>query len=176
MGKKKPSPRPWTVHLAAVYRRDRDERLARAYELVLPVITTTTGNPKEEEKIMKLLSHRTAIYARVASEQQAQHGTIQSQLAAVQEFAAANGLKIDPDLLFADDGVSGTTLARPQLDALRDKAAAGEVDQLLVLNSDRLTRKYTHQLMLVEEFKKLGVEITFVNRQITASPEDQLLL
>jgi site-specific DNA recombinase len=30
--------------------------------------------------------------------------------------------------------------------------------------------------MLVEEFKKLGVTITFVNRQIATSPEDQLLL
>jgi hypothetical protein len=50
MGKKKPSPRHWTVHLEAVYHRERDKRLARAYELVLPVITTTTRNPKEEEK------------------------------------------------------------------------------------------------------------------------------
>lgn len=125
---------------------------------------------------MTLLPHRTAIYARVSSEQQAQHGTIHSQLAAVQEFAAADGMKIDPDLIFADNGVSGTTLARPKLDALRDKAAAGEVDRILILNPDRLARKYAHQLMLVEEFKKLGVEITFVNRQIAASPEDQLLL
>jgi site-specific DNA recombinase len=125
---------------------------------------------------MTLLPHRTAIYARVSSEQQAQHGTIHSQLAAVQEFAAAQGIKIDPDLIFADNGVSGTTLARPKPDALRDKAAGGEVDRILVLNPDRLARKYAHQLMLVEEFKKLGVEITFVNRQIAASPEDQLLL
>jgi site-specific DNA recombinase len=125
---------------------------------------------------MKLLTSRTAIYARVSSEQQAQHGSIQSQLAAVQEFAAAQGLRIDPDLIFADNGVSGTTLARPRLDALRDKAAAGEIDQILILNPDRLARKYAHQLMLVEEFKKLSVAITFVNRQIAASPEDQLLL
>jgi len=124
---------------------------------------------------MKLSQH-TAIYARVSSDQQAQHGTIESQLAAVQEFATAQGVKIDPDLIFADNGISGTTLARPKLDALRDKAAAGEIEQILILNPDRLARKYTHQLMLVEEFKKLGVAITFVNRQIAASPEDQLLL
>ncbi|HET8671671.1 MAG TPA: recombinase family protein, partial [Candidatus Saccharimonadales bacterium] len=125
---------------------------------------------------MKLLLSRTALYARVSSERQAQHGTIQSQLAAVREFAASNGMKIDPDLIFADTGVSGTTLARPRLDALRDKAAAGEIDLILILSPDRLARKYAHQLMLVEEFKKLSVEITFVNRQIAASPEDQLLL
>ena len=122
------------------------------------------------------LSHRIAIYARVSSDQQAQQDTIASQIATVQAFATAQGVSIDPDLLFADNGVSGTTLARPQLDALRDKAAAGELDQILILNPDRLARKYTHQLMLVEEFKKLGVAITFVNRQIATSPEDQLLL
>jgi site-specific DNA recombinase len=122
------------------------------------------------------LSPRIAIYARVSSDQQAQHDTIASQLAAVQAFAIAQGVRIDPDLIFADNGISGTTLARPKLDALRDKAAAAEIEQILILNPDRLARKYTHQLMLVEEFKKLGVTITFVNRQIATSPEDQLLL
>ncbi len=122
------------------------------------------------------LSPRIAIYARVSSDQQAQHDTIASQLAAVQAFAIAQGVRIDPDLIFADNGISGTTLARPKLDALRDKAAAAEIEQILILNPDRLARKYTHQLMLVEEFKKLGVTITFVNRQSATSPEDQLLL
>ncbi len=122
------------------------------------------------------LSPRIAIYARVSSDQQAQHDTIASQLAAVQAFATAQGVRIDPDLIFADNGISGTTLARPQLDALRDKAAAAEIEQLLILNPDRLARKYPHQLMLVEEFKKLGVTLTFVNRQIATSPEDHLVL
>jgi site-specific DNA recombinase len=110
------------------------------------------------------LSPRIAIYARVSSDQQVQQDTIASQLAAVQTFATAQGVRVDPDLIFADNGVSGTALARPKLDALRDKAAAGELDQLLILNPARLARKYPQQLMLVEEFKKLGVEITFVNR------------
>ena len=120
--------------------------------------------------------HHIAIYARVSSDKQAQDGTIESQLSAIKEFALASGFHIDDDLIFADNGVSGTTLARPKLDALRDKAAAGELDRLLILNPDRLARKYAHQLMLVEEFQKLGVEILFVNRKISHSPEDQLLL
>ncbi len=85
-------------------------------------------------------------------------------------------MRAQPVTPFADNGISGTTLARPQLDALRDKAAGGELDQIPILNPDRLARKYAHQLMLIEEFKKLGVEITFVNRPIATSPEDQLLL
>jgi site-specific DNA recombinase len=124
---------------------------------------------------MSLQKH-TAIYARVSSEQQAQHGTIESQLAAIEKFAAEKGLKIDPDLIFAENGFTGTTLARPKLDALRDKAVAGEIDAILVLDPDRLARKQAHQVILIEEFKKLGVEISFVNRPIATSPEDQLLL
>jgi site-specific DNA recombinase len=95
-----------------------------------------------------------AIYARVSSDQQAQQGTIDSQLAAVEKFAAENGLKVDPDLIFADNGVSGSTLARPKLDALRDRAAAGEIDQVLVLAPDRLARKHSHQLMLTHGNQK----------------------
>ena len=110
------------------------------------------------------LSSRIAIYARVSSEQQAQHNTIASQLGAIQVFATAQGVRVDPDLIFADNGISGTTLMRPNLDLLRDKAVAGDIDQVLMLSPDRLARKYTHQLLLVEEFKKLGVTITFVNR------------
>src|SRR5438128_10364087 len=122
------------------------------------------------------MSQNIAIYARVSSEKQVQDGTIESQIAAVLEFAKVNCQPIDQDLIFIDNGVSGATFARPALDAMRDKANAGEIDKIIVLNPDRLARKYAHQLMLVEEFQKLGVEIVFVNRNISSSPEDQLLL
>ena len=117
-----------------------------------------------------------AIYARVSSDKQAQEGTIESQVAAVQEFAKNNDLIVDPDLIFLDNGYSGAAFARPGLDALRDKAANGEINQVIILNPDRLARNFSQQLMLVEEFQKLGVEIQFVNRKISKSPEDQLLL
>jgi site-specific DNA recombinase len=53
---------------------------------------------------------------------------------------------------------------------------AGEIDAILVLDPDRLARKQSHQVILIGECKKLGVEISFVNRPIATSPEDQLLL
>jgi hypothetical protein len=49
MGKKKPSPRQWTVRLESVYRPGRDARLSRAYELALPVSITPTRKIQEEE-------------------------------------------------------------------------------------------------------------------------------
>lgn len=49
MGKKHLAHRQWTVHLTASYRPDRDERMARAYELVLPIIARSSLQPQEEE-------------------------------------------------------------------------------------------------------------------------------
>lgn len=116
------------------------------------------------------------IYARVSSERQAQEGTIESQIAAVVDFVQQEGGKVEPDLIFTDNGVSGSTLIRPALDTLRDKAAAREITKVYVLSPDRLARKHAHQLLLIEEVKRLQVEIAFVNKSISDTPEDQMLL
>jgi site-specific DNA recombinase len=119
---------------------------------------------------------RTGLYARVSSEKQAQEKTIDSQLAALKDFAASKGDAIDPDLFFIDDGVSGSTLERPGLDRLRDKAFRGQVSKVYVLSPDRLSRKSAHQILLIDELKRLGVSIVFHNREIGETPEDQMLL
>ena len=117
-----------------------------------------------------------ALYARVSSDRQAEEGTIHSQLASLQLYSADHGSSIDADMIFLDDGFSGATLARPGLDALRDRAMMGAIDEVLVLAPDRLARNHAHQLVLVEALHRLGVEIVFINRPIAHSPEDHLLL
>jgi len=119
---------------------------------------------------------RTAIYARVSSEQQAGNGTIASQLAALEARVSADGLVLVPDHRFADDGYSGATLIRPALERLRDLAASGALDRVYVHSPDRLARRYAYQVLLVDEMRRAGVEIVFLNRQIGVSPEDDLLL
>jgi hypothetical protein len=49
MGKKYPARRPWTVQLRAIYRPDRDERIARAYELALPILVSRLQPRTREE-------------------------------------------------------------------------------------------------------------------------------
>jgi hypothetical protein len=49
MGKKHPAHYPWTVQLTALYRPDRDERIARAYELALPILVSRL-QPKNQEE------------------------------------------------------------------------------------------------------------------------------
>ena len=121
------------------------------------------------------MAQHVALYARVSSTQQVQDKTIEAQIAALEAYATEQGVPLQADLYFLDEGISGTSLARPGLDQLRDHAFHGHVDGVLVLNPDRLARKYAHQLLLIEELRRLGVEIIFANRQLSDSPEDQLL-
>ena len=117
-----------------------------------------------------------AIYARVSSERQATAQTIASQLAALRERVAADGCALPEAMQFLDDGYSGTTLVRPALERLRDLVAAGAVDRLYIHSPDRLARKYAYQVLLVDEFRRTGVEVIFLNRELGRSPEDDLLL
>src|SRR5438876_11636290 len=117
-----------------------------------------------------------AIYARVSSDQPAEAQTIASQVAALRERVAAEGCVLLEAMQFLDEGYSGATLIRPALERLRDVIAAGAVDRLYVHSPDRLARKYAYQVVLVEEFRRAGVEVMFLNRALGQSPEDDLLL
>jgi site-specific DNA recombinase len=117
-----------------------------------------------------------AIYARVSSAHQAEAHTVASQVAALHERVAADGLAVPEALQFIDEGYSGATLVRPALERLRDLVAAGAVDRLYVHSPDRLARKYAYQVLLVDEFQRAGVDVIFLNRELGRSPEDELLL
>jgi len=117
-----------------------------------------------------------AFYARVSSDQQAQEQTIESQVTALRERIAADGVVLENEFEYLDDGVSGTTLTRPALERLRDAAYAGSFQRLYVHSPDRLARKYAYQVLLLEELQRHGVTVVFLNRAIGVSPEEDLLL
>src|SRR6059036_563149 len=76
---------------------------------------------------------------------------------------------------FWDEGYSGAVLARPALERLRDLAAEGQIEIVLVYSPDRLSRKYAYQVLLVEEFARCGVSMVFLKSPAGETPEDQLL-
>jgi site-specific DNA recombinase len=117
-----------------------------------------------------------AIDARVSSDQQAEAQTVASQVAAVRERVAAEGLALPDAMPFMDEGDSGATLVRPALERVRDVSAARAVDRLSLHSPDRFARKYAYQVLVVEEFRRAGVEVIFLNRALGQRPEDALLL
>jgi site-specific DNA recombinase len=119
---------------------------------------------------------RAAIYARVSTGRQERDQTIDSQLTALRQWATAQGHDLPDALVFTDEGYSGARLDRPGLDRLRDAARSGEFEILGVYTPDRLARKYAYQVLLLEELRKAGCEVAFVQRPLTEDPHDQLLL
>jgi site-specific DNA recombinase len=117
-----------------------------------------------------------ALYARVSSDQQAEHHTIDSQLAELTTRAQQDGHCIRDDLRFIDNGHSGASLIRPALERLRDLVALSAIDLVYILSPDRLARSYAHQVLLLEEFTQAGTQVVFVNHPIGTTPEDSLLL
>ena len=56
------------------------------------------------------------------------------------------------------------------------RVAGGEVERIYVHAPDRLARRHAHQVVLIEEFRRSGAEIVFLNRAISDTAEDELLL
>src|SRR5271165_4574293 len=117
-----------------------------------------------------------AIYARVSSEQQREANTISSQTASLIEFAQEHDLEVPKAWVFEDEGYSGATIERPDLERVRDLAAEGQIQVVLAYSPDRLSRKYAYQVLLIEELARHGVETLFVNAPQRATAEDQLLV
>src|SRR5215469_1321483 len=117
-----------------------------------------------------------AIYARVSSARQREEQTIASQTAALVEYAASAGLEVGSGWVFEDDGHSGATLVRPGLERLRDVVAEVGIDVVLCYSPDRLARKYVYQMLLIEEFARLGTEVRFLKGRKAETPEDALLI
>ena len=114
-----------------------------------------------------------AIYARVSTDWQAEHGySIETQLEACRAKAREIGAAVIKE--YVDDGYSGGFLERPALDALRDALPAGLYDVVIFHDPDRMARKLIHQLILTEEIEKAGASPVFVLERFEKSPEGQM--
>ena len=78
-----------------------------------------------------------AIYARVSSDQQKEEKTIASQTAALVAFAESAGYSVPGEWVLEDEGYSGASLVRPGLERVRDLAAEGQIQAVLLLRGER---------------------------------------
>ena len=117
-----------------------------------------------------------AIYARVSGERQRDDNTIASQTEALIAYAEDHGYSVAPDMIIEDDGYTGAVLERPGLERVRDLAAEGRIDTVLVHAPDRLSRRYAYQVLLIEELARQGVETVFLRAPSMKTPEDHLLV
>jgi site-specific DNA recombinase len=119
---------------------------------------------------------RVAIYVRVSTQRQAQSQTIEQQIERLQVYIRDQGWILEAGQIYQDNGYSGAKLNRPGLDALRDHAALADFDLVLITAPDRLARNYVHQVLIIEDLAKRGIEVQFLDRPMSDDPNDQLLL
>ena len=127
------------------------------------------------QSLKKLLSpaSRVAIYVRVSTQEQAEHGySLGTQLDACRQKAQELGALTIRE--FVDDGQSGEFLDRPALTELRRSLKQQDLDAVIVYDPDRLARNLAHQLMVAEEIEKSGAELVFVSVTFEQSPEGRL--
>ena len=119
------------------------------------MFTRRTCAPSRATPRVLQAAQMAAIYTRVSSNQQREAHTIASQTAALVEWATTLELEVPQQWIFEDEGYSGATLERPGLEQVRDLAAAGDIQVVLVHSPDRLSRKYAYQVLLTEEWVRL---------------------
>lgn len=80
-----------------------------------------------------------AIYARVSSDRQKEEQTIASQTAVLIDYPRQKDYAVPAEWIFQDEGYSGATLIRPGLEKVRDLAAEGQIQSVLIYSPDRLS-------------------------------------
>jgi len=112
-----------------------------------------------------------ALYARVSTGNQEKQETILSQVAEIKERISKDGLMLGENLSFYDEGWTGSVLARPELDKLRDAVKSKLFQVLYVYDLGRLSRDFLNQLILKKEIEDTGVKIISLHDINNETPE-----
>ena len=115
-------------------------------------------------------------YVRVSTEEQATSGvSIAAQRDRLEAFAKATDRPLQ--LIFADEGRSGSTLDRPGLRDLLELVNGHEVREVLVLKLDRLTRSIRDLCGLLEQFRRADTALVSTMESIdTGSASGRLIV
>ncbi len=117
---------------------------------------------------------RVAFYCRVSTEEQREGQTIDSQIAELERFAhERKWLVVD---VYRDEGWSGSLLARPALDQLRDHAQQGRFEAVVINDVDRLARDVSHLGIVKRDLESRNVRVIFRKLPGEESPTHNLLI
>lgn len=115
---------------------------------------------------------RAIAYLRVSTEEQVEKGfSIQAQREECKKKAYELGCIPESILIFSDEGVSGAILERPQLMASLEMLKKGGFNYFITMDTSRLSRNVSHQLMIVDEIKRSGAELVFLKNSYQDNPE-----
>jgi site-specific DNA recombinase len=116
-----------------------------------------------------------AIYIRVSTQDQAQHGfSLDAQEDALQNYAKALGYEIYK--LYRDEGKSAKDLNRPEMINLLKDAEARKFQAIFIYKLDRFSRSLKDLILTIDKLKEWGIDFVSLQDKIeTASASGKLM-
>lgn len=95
-------------------------------------------------------------YIRVSTERQVEGYSIEGQITQIEQYRQFNGYELVD--IYADRGISGKSMNRPELQRMLNDAKNGKLDCVMVYKTNRLARNTSDLLTIVEELHRQNVE------------------
>jgi len=116
-----------------------------------------------------------AVYIRVSTQDQAQHGfSLDAQQDALQNYAKALGYEIYK--IYKDEGKSAKDLKRPEMINLLRDAEAKKFQAIFIYKLDRFSRSLKDLILTIDKLKELNIDFISLQDKIeTASASGKLM-
>jgi len=116
-----------------------------------------------------------AIYIRVSTQDQAQHGfSLDAQEDSLQNYAKALGYEIFK--IYRDEGKSAKDLNRPEMIQMLADAEAGKFSAIFIYKLDRFSRSLKDLILTIDRLKEWGIDFISLQDKIeTASASGKLM-
>lgn len=104
----------------------------------------------------KMKKKRIGGYIRVSTEKQVMGYSIEGQITQIEQYCQFNAYDLVD--IYADRGISGKSMNRPELQRMLNDAKNGKLDCVMVYKTNRLARNTSDLLTIVEELHRQNVE------------------
>ncbi len=116
-----------------------------------------------------------AIYVRVSTQDQVQHGfSLDAQQESLQNYANALGYEIFQ--IYRDEGKSAKDLKRPEMQQMLKDAEEGKFSAIFIYKLDRFSRSLKDLIITIDKLKEIGIDFISLQDKIeTASASGKLM-
>ena len=122
---------------------------------------------------MRQKNYIAGLYFRLSKddERQGESLSIENQRRALRKYAEDNGFEIHDE--YIDDGVSGTTFDRPEVQRMLDDAKTGVINTIIVKDLSRFGRNYIEVGQYVDYvFPAFGIRFIAIQDNVDTSNRD----
>ncbi|QUM66984.1 cassette chromosome recombinase CcrB [Staphylococcus delphini] len=125
--------------------------------------------------MQQLKQKRVGIYVRVSTEMQSTEGySIDGQINQIREYCQFHHFEVTD--IYADRGISGKSMNRPELQRMLKDANEGHIDCVMVYKTNRLARNTSDLLKIVEDLHKQNVEFFSLSERMEVNTSSGKLM